>query len=167
MHIMSTAFSNGTKIPLRYTGEGENISPPLEWSDLPNAAKTLVLLCEDPDAPHADGGRHPFVHWLVYNIPATLTHLPEAILPDEKVESPMPFCQGLNSFGNIGYGGPMPPLGDNAHRYIFRLFALDAELELHSRANKSDLLQEIGRHFLGSTECMGIYERAAGQKLAS
>ncbi len=151
MILFSTAFENGGFIPERYTCKGENISPPLSWTGIPPEAKSLVLICDDPDAP---GG--VFNHWLLYNIPPTTTSLPEGIPP--LLTLPDGSLQGFNSFGRIGYGGPCPPPGP-AHRYFFRLYALDKTLELPPKARKPEVLKAMEGHILAVAELMGRFSR--------
>lgn len=151
MVIFSTAFENGGFIPERYTCKGEDISPPLSWIGVPPEAKSLVLICDDPDAP---GG--VFNHWLLYNIPTTTTSLPEGIPPLPTL--PDGSTQGFNSFGKIGYGGPCPPSGP-AHRYFFRLYALDKTLELPPKARKPEVLKAMEGHILAVAEIMGRFSR--------
>lgn len=151
MVITSTAFENGGFIPERYTCQGENISPPLSWAGIPPETKSLVLICDDPDAP---GG--VFNHWLLYNIPPTTTSLPEGVPPLPTL--PDGSMQGFNSFGKIGYGGPCPPSGP-AHRYFFRLYALDKTLELPPKARKPEVLRAMEGHILAVAEIMGRFSR--------
>lgn len=151
MTLFSPAFANGGLIPERYTCEGENISPPLGWTGVPPEAKSLVLICDDPDAP---GGI--FNHWLLYNIPTSTTNLPEGVpslpsLPDGSL-------QGFNSFGKIGYGGPCPPPG-STHRYFFRLYALDKTLDISPKARKAEVLRAMEGHILAVAELMGLFSR--------
>lgn len=150
MKLSSPAFKNGDRIPARYTCDGENISPALQWGDVPPGTASLVLINDDPDAP----GK-PWVHWIVYNVPATLGGFEENAA--KKPALPEGLTQGLNDFGKIGYGGPCPPPG--THRYFFRLYALDTRLPAKDRATKSDLLHEMEGHILGQAELMGTYAR--------
>jgi len=140
MKVYSTAFSHNGHIPPRYTCEGENINPPLEINNIPEEAKTLALIVEDPDA-------KDFVHWLVWNISPN-----EAIA--EKSNSGI---NGINDFGKTGYGGPCPPSG--SHRYFFRAFALDIELDLLAGADKNALNDAMKGHILDKAELMGHYQK--------
>lgn len=149
--ISSPAFENGGIIPKRYTCEGENISPPLNWTGVPPEAKSLVLICDDPDAP---GG--VFNHWLLYNIPPSTSSLPEGIPPLPSLADGS--LQGYNSFGRIGYGGPCPPPGP-AHRYFFRLYALDTTLNVPPKAKKAQVLKAMEGHILAEAEVMGMFSR--------
>lgn len=144
LDLKSTAFDSGESIPTKYTCDGANVSPPLQWSGVPDNAQSLVLICEDPDAP----GR-TFSHWVLYNIPPTTTALSEGD------ESGTP---GNNDFGKSGYGGPCPPRGP-AHRYYFRLYALDGDIEVVSGATRPQVLDSIEGHILAEAEWMGRYER--------
>ncbi len=137
-------------IPQHYTCDGDNVSPPLEWGDVPDETKSLALIAEDPDAP---GGT--FTHWVLYNMPANLRRLPENVRRDEIL--PNGTLQGINSFQRIGYGGPCPPGG--THRYYFRLYALDSMLELPPGVSKEMLLEAMEGHILAQTEVMGRYSR--------
>jgi hypothetical protein len=155
IELTSTAFAEGQAIPQRYTGEGADVSPPLSWSALPKGTKELALICDDPDAP---GGT--WVHWVVCKIPATATGLPEDVGGAERrLLEFRGVAEGRNSFGNTGYGGPMPPPGDGKHRYFFRLYALDSELALEPGLDKPSLLEAIEGHILAVGELMGTYER--------
>ncbi len=150
MKISSPAFENGGTIPSKYTCDGLDISIPLVFEDVPENAQSLALIMDDPDAPMGI-----FVHWVIYNMPATLEGLPEGI-PNEPYLSEG-IRQGVNSFGNIGYGGPCPPNG--AHRYMFKLYALDIPLEVDAGLSKHDLLAVMNGHVIAGAELMGIYAR--------
>lgn len=151
LSIRSPAFAHGTSIPARYTCDGENVSPPLEWKDVPQEAESLALIVDDPDAPLLT-----WVHWLVYDMPASRTSLPENVPRQTVLEDGTK--QGITSFRRIGYGGPCPP-GRKAHRYYFRLYALDAELGLSPGAKKKALIRALQRHLLATAETMGTYAR--------
>lgn len=149
--VTSTAFSAGNSIPVKFTGQGNDISPDLAWSGAPTSIKSYVLICDDPDAP---GGT--WVHWTLWNIPPTATSLPEeipsdAVLPDGS-------SQGVTSFGRHGYGGPMPPKG-NAHHYYFRVYALDTMLSLPASASRAQLDEAMREHVLSRGQLMGTYQR--------
>lgn len=142
LKLISTVFSHNGHIPPRYTCEGENINPPLKVENVPGGTKSLALIVEDPDAP-----RRVFDHWLLWNIS-----------PNEAIaEGSNPGISGTNGFGNTGYGGPCPPSG--VHRYFFRVFALDDELELLAGANKEELLEAMKEHIIASAELMGVYQK--------
>lgn len=149
--LSSTAFKPGTYIPRKYSGEGADVSPPLQWVQPPAGALSFALICDDPDAPAGT-----WVHWVLFNIPAHALALPEG-MPTEK-ELPDGSHQGINDFRKMGYGGPMPPRGSD-HRYFFRLYALDIPLVLNPGAKKSDLLKAMENHILGQAELMGRYKR--------
>lgn len=150
MKITSAAFNEGEMIPRKYTCDGQDISPPLTWSEIPEGTKSLALISDDPDAPMGT-----WVHWVYYDIPADRTELPENVSPDEK---PAPGgTQGMTDFGRIGYGGPCPPGG--THRYFFKLYALDTILDLDAGTTKGALLNAMEGHILGETQLMGKYRR--------
>ena len=156
--ITSTAFASGEPIPTKYTGEGEDVSPPLSWSGVPENARELVLICDDPDAPTDE----PWVHWILYKIPARLKALPEGVPTEARLKDPAGALQGRNSWPTgrtIGYRGPMPPPGHGAHRYYFRLYALEGKLVIEPGVDKSTLLQEMSDHVIDQGELMGTYER--------
>lgn len=149
MKIESSAFKEGENIPVRFTCDGDNISPWLSWSDFPNETKTFALIVDDPDAP---GGT--FVHWVVYNIPSNVTSLSEGT---SSQNLPASASQGTNHFGDNDYGGPCPPSG--IHRYYFKIYALDNNIELKEGAGKRDLLKAMEGHILAESQLMGKYER--------
>ena len=153
--IESDAFTAGEGIPKEYTGEGQDISPPLRWSNLPEGTKQLALIVDDPDAPRPE----PWVHWLIYNISPNVDSLPEGIETNKTLPTPAGAMQGKNSSGRIGYGGPMPPPGHGVHHYHFKLYALDAELQLKPGLEKDGLLMVITGHILGEGELVGTYQR--------
>lgn len=156
MKLISPAFEGNAEIPVMYTGDGADVSPPLQWSGAPKKTLEFALICEDPDAP----GPRPFVHWLLCRIPASITSLPEeAIPPKHSLGKPLGADQGRNSFGRIGYGGPLPPVGHGPHRYVFELYALDAELDIKSDLTKEALLNAMEGHILEATRLIGRYQR--------
>jgi Raf kinase inhibitor-like YbhB/YbcL family protein len=159
LHLTSPAFAAGQPIPRRHTGDGEDLSPPLSWSGLPVGTRELALIVDDPDAPTPE----PWVHWLIYKIPATESEgsLSEGIVPTSQLQDPAGACQGLNSWNTAGYRGPLPPRGHGSHRYQFRLYALDRRLTLGPNLDKARLLAAIKPHLLGQAELTGIYERPA------
>lgn len=148
--LTSTAFGQGEPIPRRYTCDGEDISPPLSWSDPPQGTQSFALIADDPDAPMGT-----WVHWVLYNIPADARSLPEAVPSD--AELPDGSRNGRNSWRRLGYGGPCPPSG--THRYFFKLYALDAQLDLKAGASKEQLLRAMEGHALAQAELMGTYTR--------
>jgi len=148
--IKSPAFVPGGKIPGKYTCDGMDISPPLGWTSGPGGTKTFALICDDPDAPMGT-----WVHWVLFNLPADIIELRENVLPERELESGAK--QGMNDFRKIGYGGPCPPGG--THRYYFKLYALDTEINLEAGATKSELLKAMEDHILAEGQLMGKYER--------
>jgi Raf kinase inhibitor-like YbhB/YbcL family protein len=148
--ISSTAFSNGSLIPSQYTCDGANISPPLQWSGLPPSTKALALIVDDPDAP-----AKTWVHWVLYDLPASTSGLSEDIKPQERLSGGGK--QGTNDFKKIGYGGPCPPSG--THRYFFKLYVLDTETSLNPGATKDELLKAIEGHVVAQGELVGKYKR--------
>jgi len=154
LSLTSPRFKNGELIPIAYTGEGEDISPPLHWENPPAGTKSLALIVEDPDAPDPKKPQRVYCHQILYNIPPGTQTLPEAAEPDVL---PPGTRQGLNDFGNMGYGGPMPPIG--RHRYFFRLYALDLVLPDLGRPTRADLLRAMEGHILGQAELLGLYEK--------
>lgn len=145
MQIISPAFENNEKIPVKYTCDGENISPPLKISGVPAGAKSLLLIMDDPDSPAGT-----WVHWTAWNLKPRDQLIEENALPAGSTE-------GLTSFGNNGYGGPCPPSG--THRYFFKIYALDCEIGHPVSAQKSDLEAAMKGHIIQSAELIGIYKR--------
>jgi len=157
IRVTSSAFENGRPIPKKYTGEGADVSPPLAWTDLPEKTKELVLVCDDPDAPTAE----PWVHWVIYKIPADAKALPEGIARQPRLKNPAGVLQGKNSWTSgdrIGYRGPLPPPG-LVHHYYFRLYALDTRVVLEPGLDKETVLNEIRDHVLATGELVGTYVR--------
>jgi Raf kinase inhibitor-like YbhB/YbcL family protein len=149
-NITSPAFANGGAIPSKYTCDGGDISPPLQWTGPPPGTASLALIADDPDAPAGT-----WVHWVVYNLPADLISLPEAV--PAGAELPQGGLHGQNSWKRTDYGGPCPPGG--THRYFFKLYALDTLLELNSGATKAQVLKAMQGHVLAQAELMGTYAR--------
>jgi Raf kinase inhibitor-like YbhB/YbcL family protein len=162
--LRSSVISEGGTIPSKYTCDGPDRSPPLEWSGVPGAARALALICDDPDAPLGT-----WSHWVITGLPPDITSLAEGIPPQETVNlapgdgasaaapGAAAVHQGKNDFGNIGYGGPCPPSG--THRYVFRLYALDTRLDLGASATRRDLLEAIHGHILAEGRLTGRYQR--------
>ncbi|MCD6254837.1 MAG: YbhB/YbcL family Raf kinase inhibitor-like protein [Deltaproteobacteria bacterium] len=148
--VKSEAFEEGGMIPKKYTCDGEDASPPLSWTGVPEGTEALALICDDPDAPVGT-----WVHWVIFNIPPDTTGLSENIPPERVLESGA--RQGRNDFGNIGYGGPCPPRG--THRYYFKLYALDKKVDLEPGATKDELLKAMEGHVLAEGKLMGRYKR--------
>ncbi len=153
--IQSSAFDDGEPIPDQYTTEGEDISPPLTISGLPEQTQVLALICDDPDAPQPD----PWVHWLIWNISASTPSLPDGVSPDEEPDEVPGARQGINDFDHVGYGGPAPPPGHGPHRYRFTVYALDAELPLVAGANRKELEEAMDDHVIDRDQVIGTYER--------
>jgi Raf kinase inhibitor-like YbhB/YbcL family protein len=151
IEITSSAFEDGGFIPARYTCEGEDLSPPLKWANVPGDSKSLAIICDDPDAPAGT-----WVHWVIYDISPTLSELPEGIPPSQI--TPDGAKQGVNDFRRTGYGGPCPPPG-GPHRYFFKLYALDIEPGLPAGSSKADLLRVMEARVLGEGQLMGLYQR--------
>lgn len=148
--ITSPVFEDGGLIPAKYTCDGQDISPPLQWEQVPQGTKSIALICDDPDAPIGT-----FVHWVLFNLPTETKELSENIPADRTL--PNGARQGTNDFGKIGYGGPCPPSG--THRYFFKIYALDAKLDLAAGASKQELLKAMEGHILGQGQIIGKYKR--------
>jgi len=157
--ITSTAFQAGGSIPSKYTCEDRDLSPPLAWSGAPPGTKTFALIVDDPDAPDPAKPQRVYVHWVLYNIPATTIALPENA---SKKGLPKGAVQGKNDWGKAEYGGPCPPIG--RHRYFFKLYALDTELTGLSSPTKGDLERAMNGHVLESGELIGTYQKASPKK---
>lgn len=145
MQLTSPVFKHGETIPMIYTCEGPNINPPLQIKDVPAEAETLVLMIEDPDA-----DAKPWVHWLVYNIPAAATTFPENGIPEGAV-------QGICNGNTYGYEGPCPPL--NQHTYLFKLYAVDIRLNVPLSANRKMILKAMQGHVVAECELTGVYQK--------
>ena len=154
LSIQSESFRQNGMIPLRYTCDGQDISPPLQWSGIPAEAKSLVLIVDDPDAPDPAAPKMTWVHWVLYNLPADTQELPEATNTDTL---PANTLEGLNDWKRIGYGGPCPPIG--RHRYFFKLYALDTVLPDLNRPTKAELEKAMLGHVLESMEMVGTYHK--------
>lgn len=148
LRITSSAFGPGGKIPKRHAGDGDNLSPPLEWSGAPKGTKEFALLCFDPDAPLPRG----FVHWVLYGIPADVTKVAEG-------QGPKAFVGGVNGTGKTGYMGPYPPNGHGVHHYYFWIYALDNPLILKPGLNLEQTIDAISPHILEQARIVGTYER--------
>ncbi|MGC8855881.1 MAG: YbhB/YbcL family Raf kinase inhibitor-like protein [Anaerolineae bacterium] len=150
MTLSSPAFGAGQPIPVTYSCRGRDISPALEWGDPPASTQSFALIMDDPDAPVGT-----WDHWVLYNIPASVRRLPEAIPAEASL--PDGSLHGKNSWGRLGYGGPCPPSG--THRYFFRLYALDTTLPLSSGASKKQVLEAMKGHILAQAELMGTFSK--------
>ena len=149
--LTSPAFEHQREIPARFTCEGADVSPPLAWSGAPSGTQSFALIVDDPDAPDPAAPKRVWVHWVVYNVPPSVTELPEAVK-----DLPAGAKSGLNDWGRPGYGGPCPPIG--RHRYFHKLYALDRTLEL-DRPTKADVERAMQGHVLGSAELIGTYQK--------
>lgn len=150
MQLTSSAFNDGTNIPQQYTGEGADISPQLSWTDAPEATKSFALICHDPDAPLISPGSYGYVHWVLYNIPFNINSL------EENTDL---YTSGVNDFGNLGYGGPMPPNGHGIHHYYFWLLALDLEPSLQEKLSLWELLTVVEPNVIGMNRLIAKYSR--------
>jgi Raf kinase inhibitor-like YbhB/YbcL family protein len=149
--LSSNAFVTGENIPVTYTCDGQNISPPLAWSQGPAGTASFALILEDPDAPVKN-----FTHWVIYNLPPDGRSLAEAVTQDAELASGA--IQGKNGLGRIGYTGPCPPKG-SPHHYNFTLYALDKSLDLGAEATKDQVLQAVKGHILAQAQLVGLYQR--------
>ena len=154
MKITSTAFEHGAAIPTRFTCDGADVSPPLAWSGIPAAAKSLALIVSDPDAPDPAAPKRTWVHWVLYDIPPATTALREAIEP---AQFPRGTRAGSNDWARGVYGGPCPPIG--RHRYFFTLYALDTVLGELNAPTRAALLDAMQGHVLAKAEWVGTYQR--------
>lgn len=161
IELTSSAFRSGEAIPQRYTGDGENISPPLSWKGLPEKTQELALIVEDPDAPRPE----PFIHWVIYKIPANVSGLPEDVARQAHPAAPAGAIQGTNSFHVVGYKGPSPPPGHGVHHYHFRLYALDKPLAESAKMDNRSLAAAMAGHVIGEADLVGTYIRHAGMRL--
>ena len=149
--LTSSAFQHESTIPVQYTCDGPDVSPPLKWEGTPDGTRSLVLICDDPDAPMGT-----WVHWVMYNIPGDRTELPEDVPKQDVVFGQI--RQGINDFKRIGYGGPCPPAG-KPHRYFFKLYALDIPSDWESGLTKQEVLDRMKGHVIAETQLMGLYKR--------
>lgn len=150
LRLTSPAFAGHGQIPSKHTGEGEDVSPALEWTSAPEGTRSFALICHDPDAPVVAAGGYGFVHWVCYNIPGSATGLGEG------EGGP---ASGPNNFGNSGYGGPMPPNGHGTHHYYFWLLALDRDPDLAPGLDMQQLLDTVEDNVLGMNRLIGTYKR--------
>lgn len=150
MQLTSSVFRPGGEIPKKHTGEGEDVSPPLSWSDAPDGTRSFALVCHDPDAPLVSPGAYGFVHWVLYNIPSSVNRVPEDV---------QEYTAGRNNFDRGDYGGPMPPQGHGVHHYFFWLLALNAELDLEPGLSMWELFEQVEPNVLGMNRLVGTYAR--------
>jgi Raf kinase inhibitor-like YbhB/YbcL family protein len=153
--INSPAFSHNEPVTRKHTGDGEDVSPALAWSGVPDGTKELALIMDDPDAPTPQ----PWVHWVIYKLPPTLAGLPEGVAASPTLTEPAGVMQGKNSWGTVGYRGPAPPPGHGVHHYHFKLYALDAELDAQPGLNQGQLLSKMKGHVIADGELVGTYQR--------
>lgn len=153
MQLVSNTFEPGGAIPRRCSMEGENRSPHLQWIGAPAGTRSFALICHDPDAPLAMPGSYGFVHWVLYNLPASVTELAEG------GNGSASGSEGISDFGKPGYGGPMPPPGHGVHHYFFIVMALDQELGLKPGLTLWQLMTQIESHVIGMNRLMGTYQR--------
>jgi len=156
MTLGSAAFVHGGEIPSRYTCEGQDRTPPLAWAGVPDSARSLVLIVDDPDAPDPAAPRMTWVHWVLYNIPPETRGLPEGARP---ADLPPGTREGINSWSRSGYGGPCPPVG--RHRYFHKLYALDIVLPVMNKPVKADVEAAMDGHVLDQAELVGTYRKSA------
>lgn len=154
LSISSPEFRNNGEIPPVYTCDGENISPPLEWAGLPEGTRSLALIVDDPDVPDPKAPKRTWVHWVLYNIPVATSGLPQGVQPSHLPDGTR---QGMNDSNRAGYGSPCPPIG--RHRYFFKLYALDTELNDLNSPTKDTLLKAMDGHVLESAELIGTYQK--------
>lgn len=152
--LSSTAFSHGGAIPRRYTCEGDDVSPPLSWQGAPEGTQSFALIVDDPDAPDPKAPRMVWVHWVLYNLPASARGLPEGVT---RAALPKGAKEGINDWKRTGYGGPCPPVG--RHRYFFKLYALDTLLPDLKSPAKAALERAMEGHVLARAELIGTYEK--------
>jgi Raf kinase inhibitor-like YbhB/YbcL family protein len=148
--MTSAAFEPGGMIPNQYTCDGQDISPPLSWGDVPDGSASIALVCDDPDAPMGT-----WVHWVLFDLPPETRNLPENIPPSETLEGGG--THGVNDFRRLGYGGPCPPGG--THRYYFKIYALDKKMGLSAGSTKAQLLKAMEGHVMAEGELIGRYKR--------
>ena len=154
LQMTSTSFDDGQAIPAKHTCEGTDVSPPLAWLGVPAEAKSLALIVDDPDAPDPRAPTTTWVHWVLYDLPAAATHLPEGALP-----LPEGTREGKNDWHALGYRGPCPPIG--RHRYFFKLFALDTTLPDLAQPSKAALERAMAGHVVAKASLMGTYAKLA------
>ena len=162
LKLTSSAFEHQAGIPKRYTCEGEDLSPPLAWDGVPDGARSLALIVDDPDAPDPAAPKMTWVHWVLYNLPPAAAHLDPGVAPSAL---PPGTLQGRNDWKRTGYGGPCPPIG--RHRYFHKLYALDAMLPDLKHPTRDQLLKAMQGRVLAQAELIGTYQKAGGRPEAS
>lgn len=158
LSITTSAFEHGSTIPTKYTCEGKDIAPPLRWSDVPDTARSLVLIVDDPDAPDPKAPRMTWVHWVLYNIPPDVSELAEGMTSKML---PAGTLEGLNDWKRTGYGGPCPPIG--RHRYFHKLYALDKVLPDMHMPTKSQVEAAMQGHVIAQVQLLGTYQKTSGR----
>jgi Raf kinase inhibitor-like YbhB/YbcL family protein len=153
--VVSGAFADGDSIPSTYTCEGKDVSPPLSWEGVPQGAQSLVLIVDDPDAPDPAAPQRTWVHWVLYNMPADTSELPQGVASQDL---PPGTEEGLNDWQRTGYGGPCPPVG--LHRYFFKLYALDTELTGLSKPTKAEVEAAMEGHVVAKAQLIGTYQKS-------
>ena len=148
--LTSTAFQHLGRIPRQHTGEGEDVSPPLAWTNVPQGTRSFALVCHDPDAPLVKPGTYGFVHWVLYGIPASVTRLEQG---------ERGYTAGVNDMGNRSYNGPMPPEGHGTHHYYFHVYALDAPVDAGPGLRREELLDRIDDHIIEQARMVGTFSR--------
>ena len=151
MKLTTSAFDEGGAIPARFTGDAEDVSPALSFADVPDGVKSFAVICHDPDAPLIKPGTYGFVHWVLYGIPGSVSELPQGVAD---------YVQGVNDFGNAGYGGPAPPPGHGTHHYFFWLLALDSAPDLPPGLTMWELLEKIEPSVIAMNRLLGTYSRS-------
>ena len=152
--LKSIAFDNGDTIPSKYTCKGEGISPPLAWTNVPQTARSLILIVDDPDAPDPKAPKMTWVHWVLYNIPPDVSALPEGLV---SAKLPPGTKEGVNDWKRPGYGGPCPPIG--RHRYFFKLYVLDTVLKDMNSPTKAEVETAMKGHVIAQTEILGTFQK--------
>lgn len=155
--LVSPAFAHQGDIPRRYTCEGDDLSPPLSWSDVPEGTRSFALVVDDPDAPDPAAPQMTWVHWVLFNLPSTVHELPEGVTRETL---PAGTKEGRNDWKRTGYGGPCPPIG--RHRYFHKLYALDTVLPDLGNPTKSELERALEGHVLARAELVGTYQKGQG-----
>jgi hypothetical protein len=150
MQLKTTAFQNRERIPDKHTGVGEDVSPPLEWTKAPEGTRSFAVICHDPDAPLVLPGTYGFVHWVLYNIPGSVTSLPEGT---------QDYTKGVNDMNKQGYNGPNPPGGHGVHHYFWWLLALNEDLNLEAGLTQWQLLERVEPYLIGMNRIVGLYEK--------
>lgn len=151
LRLASPAFEHDAAVPRRHTADGDDLSPPLQWTGVPAETRELALVCDDPDAEEG-----VLTHWVVYGIPADAEGLPEALTADPVIDEPVPLLQGLNEYDEVGYQAPELDDDRSHHRLFFRLFALDTELDLPPGATSGELRRATKGHVIATAELVGI-----------